>query len=47
MTSFNKRVYEMLARVLVFRVTHPQLFAEGTTAGELTSGVARRAPLNG
>ena len=35
MTSFNKRVYEMLARVVVFGATHPQLFVGGTLAGEL------------
>jgi hypothetical protein len=35
MTGFNKRVYEMFVRVLVFATTYPQLFAKGTLTGEL------------
>jgi len=32
MTSFNKRVFEMLVRVLVFSKTYPQFFAKGSPA---------------
>jgi len=39
MTSFNKRVCEMLARVVVFVATYPQLFVKGTFAVELMARV--------
>jgi hypothetical protein len=35
MTSFNKRVYEMLVRVQVFSTTYPQLFQKGSPTGQL------------
>src|SRR5206468_3627706 len=38
-TSFNKRVYEMLARVVVFGATYPQFFVKGTLAGELMARI--------
>jgi len=39
MTSFNKRVFEMLVRVLVFSKTYPQFFAKGSPAGMLIDEV--------
>ena len=32
MNSFNKRVYDMLLRVLVFAKTYPQFFEEGSVS---------------
>jgi hypothetical protein len=32
MTGFNKRVYEMLVRIVVFASTHPQYFPKGSAA---------------
>ena len=39
MNSFNKRVYEMLNRVVVFATTHPQFFDKGALAGQLLEQV--------
>ena len=35
MNSFNKRVFEMLKRVVVFATTYPHLFDKGSLAGQL------------
>ena len=35
MNSFNKRVYEMLVRIIVFATTYPQFFAKGTVPAQL------------
>src|SRR5262245_18417259 len=33
--NFRKRVYYMIARVLVFAKTHPQVFVKGSPTGQL------------
>ena len=35
MNSFNKRVYEMLNRIIVFPLTYPEFFAKDTLPAQL------------
>jgi hypothetical protein len=39
MTSFNRRVYEMLVRLIVFAKTYPQFFGQDTFPGQLMAQI--------
>ena len=39
MTGFNKRIYDMLTRVLVFARTYPQFFHEGSRGAQLSGEI--------